>query len=157
MVASDAAIKQMEADIARLAEQMADVRQAVALFGPIAEQTDHVAQMANAILDATAGPDGVPAWHAALAAISTLSDKTDQHGAVLLHIEAAHAAFVSRLDRVEPTVADAIALATRPIRQRQIVLTIAILALAILLVIHSYEVARQLAAAAASFLAGIAR
>ena len=175
-MATTAAIAQLQADVATINNTLADVRQIVALwpaaFGGIEDQVKHVIDQNDRIVALIADPNDPDAGVAALAGISKLLELSEAHTTWLRQLEAAQAGMASRMDvfvhelaahdtHVQKRV-DAAGEAVRAdvliMGRRQIVLAVAMAALALLMVLHSYEVAQRLDAAfvsVVSFLVGM--
>ena len=112
----DAAVKQLQADVARIDEHVTNIRQIVALwpaaFGGLEDKVDAVREQAKVIIDQNdklvdliANPSDPDAGIAALAGISKLVTLHEVHAsrltaleATAAHIEAATAAIASGLD-----------------------------------------------------------
>lgn len=157
-MSDDAVVKQLQADVARMAAQVADIHQAVALwpgaFGGLEDQVKHAIDKSNQIIDLIADPNNPDAGIAALAGISKLVTIGDAHAMRLHQLEAGQAALIDRIDVHDSHVETRIVRAAegqaddiRKIARRQLILVGAMTALATLMLIHSYEVAARLDAA----------
>lgn len=171
-----AAIAQLQAEVAGISDTVADVRQIVALwpaaFAGVEDQVKHVIDQNDRIVALIADPNDPDAGVAALAGISRLLELVESHTVWLRQIEAALASTADRMDvlthelaahdahveRRIVKVAEGQARDIHTIARRQLVLVGAMTALAVLMLIHSYEVAARLDAAFVStfmFLLGL--
>lgn len=164
-----AVIKQLQADMAKTTSDVADIKQSIAVFPRLMADYDerliHIIGQNDRIVRWATDDDDPGAWHAALKGISVLVDRMEKAEAalaatadrldVLTRNLAAHDTHVeTRIVRVAEGQADDI----RRIARRQLILVGAMTALAVLMLIHSYEVAARLDAAfvpAFTFLLGL--
>lgn len=97
--ADEAAVRQLQADVLTIKGDIREIKQSLAWLPPALDKLKHVIDQGDRLIEATSGPDGVPAWHATLGALGEVTAR-------LSAIEAATAGVVQWLAVTDGRLAD---------------------------------------------------